>query len=342
MEQFNVISLFDGMSCAMIALQRLGIKPDNYFASEIDKYAIQVSKANWCGIIHIGDVTKVTYFEGVLYTEFGNYTVSFANGLICGGSPCQGFSFAGKQLNFEDPRSKLFFEFVRIYEEIKAEHPDVKVFLENVVMKKEYQAVISEKLELQPVLINSALVSAQNRKRLYWTNIPFQGQPADRGIFIRDILENNCENARGAALRTWPRYPNGELRIKRLEVRKDYKSNALLTGTRTDYLVYGKNIRQINPSKLAAGKQPYMQDRVYHINYKSVAVTKEFGSRLKVGESMEDYRELTVIEGERLQSVPDGYTSCISENQSWSVLGNGWNVDTIVHLFEPLLWIDIL
>lgn len=89
MNEFNVLSLFDGCSCAMIALDRLGIKPDNYFASEIDKYAIQVSKANWPQIKHIGDVTKINYFEGVLYTEFGNYEISFANGLICGGSPCR-------------------------------------------------------------------------------------------------------------------------------------------------------------------------------------------------------------------------------------------------------------
>jgi DNA-cytosine methyltransferase len=410
MSEFNVLSLFDGCSCAMIALDRLGVKPDNYFASEIDKYAIQVSKANWRQIKHIGDVTKINYFEGVLYTEFGNYTVSFANGLICGGSPCQGFSFAGKQLNFEDPRSKLFFEFVRIYEEIKAEHPDVKVFLENVVMKKEYQAVISEALGMQCVMVNSSLVSAQNRKRLYWTNIPFQGQPADRGILLKDILEDNCttvlrwqnknagavlDDQKGATLRasggtdirkrmkvlqpTGVVLNHGEYQQrneKAMCLDANYFKGADNHGQRTMiqvgmasdikgrdqnrriYSDEGKSptlicttgghhepkvaIRQINPSKDAAGKQPYMQDRVYDPNYKSIAVTTEYASRLKVGETMQSYRKLTPVECERLQCVDDNYTKYVSDSQRYKMLGNGWNVDTIVHLFEPLLWLDII
>ena len=145
----NVLSLFDGMSCGQIALQRVGIKVENYFASEIDKYAIQVAKHNFPNTKHIGSVVDVK----------GNDLPKID--LLIGGSPCQGFSFAGKGLNFEDPRSKLFFEFVRLLRETKPKY----FLLENVVMKQEYQDVISEHLGVRPILINSSLVSSKNRKR---------------------------------------------------------------------------------------------------------------------------------------------------------------------------------
>ena len=169
----NVLSLFDGMSCGRIALERLGIQVDNYYASEIDKYAIQVSQANYPNIIQVGDVT-----------ELDTSTLPKID-LIMGGSPCQGFSFAGKQLAFDDPRSALFFEFVRCVEELKPKY----FLLENVRMKKEYLDVISEYMGVEPIMINSALVSAQNRVRYYWTNIPGVEQPEQRGIVLRDILE---------------------------------------------------------------------------------------------------------------------------------------------------------
>jgi DNA-cytosine methyltransferase len=169
----NVLSLFDGMSCGRIALERLGIPIDNYYASEIDKYAIQVSQANYPDIIQVGDVT-----------ELDTSTLPKID-LIMGGSPCQGFSFAGKQLAFDDPRSALFFEFVRCVEELKPKY----FLLENVRMKKEYLDVISEYMGVEPIMINSALVSAQNRVRYYWTNIPGVEQPEQRGIVLRDILE---------------------------------------------------------------------------------------------------------------------------------------------------------
>jgi DNA (cytosine-5)-methyltransferase 3A len=174
----NVLSLFDGMSCGRIALERLGIQVDNYYASEIDKYAIQVSQANYPDIIQVGDVT-----------ELDTSTLPKID-LIMGGSPCQGFSFAGKQLAFDDPRSALFFEFVRCVEELKPKY----FLLENVRMKKEYLDVISEYMGVEPIMINSALVSAQNRVRFYWTNIPGIEQPEQRGIVLRDILETNASN----------------------------------------------------------------------------------------------------------------------------------------------------
>ena len=169
----NILSLFDGMSCGRLALDRLGIKVDKYYASEIDKYAIQVSSANYPDIIQIGDVCNV---KGEDYPNID---------LVLAGSPCQGFSFAGNQLAFDDPRSALFFEFVRILKEVKPKY----FLLENVKMKKEFLDVISEQVGVEPILINSALVSAQNRLRYYWTNIPGVEQPEDRGIVLRDILE---------------------------------------------------------------------------------------------------------------------------------------------------------
>ena len=169
----NILSLFDGMSCGRLALDRLGIKVDKYYASEIDKYAIEVSSANYPDIIQIGDVCDV---KGEDYPDID---------LVLAGSPCQGFSFAGNQLAFDDPRSALFFEFVRILKEVKPKY----FLLENVKMKKEFLDVISEQVGVEPILINSALVSAQNRLRYYWTNIPGVEQPEDRGIVLRDILE---------------------------------------------------------------------------------------------------------------------------------------------------------
>ena len=170
----RVLSLFDGMSCGRIALERMGITPSAYYASEIDKYAIQVAKANYPDTIHVGDVTKLKD------TDFKDID------LLLGGSPCQGFSFAGRQLNFDDPRSKLFFEYVRLLRALKPKY----FLLENVNMKQIYQDVISEHLGVKPIRLNSNLVSAQNRDRLYWTNIPVRSIPENKHIYLKDILED--------------------------------------------------------------------------------------------------------------------------------------------------------
>mgnify|MGYP005633860571 CR=1 FL=1 len=200
----NVLSLFDGMSCGRIALDRLGIKVDNYYASEIDKYAMKVSEANYPDIIQVGDVTELD-------------TSILPNiDLIMGGSPCQGFSFAGKQLAFDDPRSALFFEFVRCVKELKPKY----FLLENVRMKKEYLDVISEYMGVEPIMINSALVSAQNRVRYYWTNIPGVEQPEQRGIVLRDILETNTSNEYLAGENLQKNYKGGN------QLNPNYKSQA--------------------------------------------------------------------------------------------------------------------
>jgi len=186
-EGLCVLSLFDGMSCGQLALQKAGIKVKQYYAAEIDKYAIQVTQKNFPNTIQLGDVTKVKGADLPIID------------LIIGGSPCQGFSFAGKGLNFEDPRSKLFFEFVRLIKECNPKW----FFLENVRMKKEHELVISQYMKVAPIEINSSLVSAQNRVRLYWTNInekPYGlfgdmvadiPQPKDQGVLLQDVLEDN-------------------------------------------------------------------------------------------------------------------------------------------------------
>ena len=185
----KVLSLFDGMSCGRIALDQLGIPVDKYYASEIDKYAIQVSQANYPDIEQVGDICNLDPED---YKDID---------LILAGSPCQGFSFAGKQLAFDDPRSALFFEFIRLLKEIKPKY----FLLENVRMKKEFLQVISEQVSecypeipfgIEPIFINSSLVSAQSRQRYYWTNIPGIKQPEDKGIVLRDILEDNFDSDR--------------------------------------------------------------------------------------------------------------------------------------------------
>jgi len=188
----KILSLFDGISCGRVALERAGIAVDKYYASEVNKYAIKIAQKNYPDIIQLGDITK-----------WREWDIESPD-MIMGGSPCQGFSIAGKGLNFDDPRSKLFFVFVEILKYYKPKY----FLLENVVMKQEYIDVISGMLgdlypecvtqheifrngRLEPIMINSALVSAQNRNRLYWTNIQGIEQPQDRGIVLKDIIQNN-------------------------------------------------------------------------------------------------------------------------------------------------------
>ena len=183
-----------------MALENLGVKVNKYFASEIDKYANQATKIINPETVFLGDVTKVSYKNGVLYWDGGQQQTKID--LILAGSPCQGFSFAGKQLNFDDDRSRLFFEFIRIKKEIEAENPKLKFLLENVRMSKESEAVISRFCSIEPIFINSKLLSAQSRPRLYWTNIgtnknnlfgieqPGIKQPKDKGILLKDILQS--------------------------------------------------------------------------------------------------------------------------------------------------------
>jgi len=180
----NVLSLFDGISAGQLALEKSGIRVGNYYASEIDKYAIQIAMKNYPNTIQIGSVT-----------EWRSWNIDFSKiDLVIGGSPCQGFSIAGKQLNFDDERSKLFFEFSDILNHIESLNPNVKFLLENVRMKQEYQDIISDYLGVKPIVINSSLVSAQNRVRFYWTNINNVEQPLDKKLVLSDILQDKVED----------------------------------------------------------------------------------------------------------------------------------------------------
>ena len=181
-KEYIVLSLFDGISCGKVALDRAGIKVKKYYASEIDKFAMQVSEKNHPDIIQLGDVTS-----------WRSWDIDWENvGLLIGGSPCQGFSFAGKQLNFNDDRSKLFFVYVDILNHIKSVNPDVKFLLENVKMKSEWQDVISGYLGVKPIRINSSLVSAAKRDRLYWANFDVE-MPDDKGITFDDINQHSTD-----------------------------------------------------------------------------------------------------------------------------------------------------
>lgn len=244
-EGINVLSLFDGCSCGQVALQRADIKVNKYFAAEIDKHAIAVTMSNFPNTIQVGDVTKL---KGSDLPEIH---------LLIGGSPCQGFSFAGKQLNFEDPRSKLFFEYVRLLDEVKPRF----FFLENVKMKKEYQDVISETLLVEPIEINSSLVSAQNRKRLYWTNILGVQQPEDRGILMKDIVHEYNDEI----------YNEDEFLIDAEKV----LSGCEIRRTEKD------QVTTINP-RFENGKQTYQHQRVYETGGKYPALSAEQSGRFNV------------------------------------------------------------
>jgi DNA (cytosine-5)-methyltransferase 3A len=286
------------MSCGQIALKKLGIKVIKYYASEIDKHAIKVTQHNFPDTIQLGDIT-----------QWKEWKLDWSKiDLILAGSPCQGFSFAGKQLAFDDPRSKLFFVFVEILNHCKKFNPDVKFLLENVKMKKEYELVITRYMGVAPIEINSALVSAQNRVRNYWTNIASEPyglfgdmrctipQPEDRGIVLKDILEKDVPE-------------------------KYYiKSEAMLKFITDEWRQY-KSYTQINGQKslplLARTYSSWCGDYAYSTN-----------NRL---------RRLTPTECKRLQTVPDWYDmSMVSDTQQYKMLGNGWTIDVIVHILSYL------
>ena len=318
----KVLSLFDGISCGMVALERAGIQVDAYYASEIDKNAIAISQKNYPNIIRLRDVTKWREWD-IPWSEID---------LLIGGSPCQGFSVAGKRLSFNDPRSKLFFEFVDILNHIRKHNPNVKFLFENVAsMKAADKQRISEMLDVEPIMINSALVSGQQRKRLYWTNIPNVCQPVDKGIFLKDILQD--EEVIPCALRTRKEYTGS---YKRLEIRKDGKANAI-TGCHTDSM-YCKPIRIGYLNKGGQG------DRVYSVNGKSVSLSANGGGRgaktglYRIDLPDGDYivRKLSPIECERLQTLPDNYTAVIGDTHRIKALGNGWTVDVIAHILKCL------
>lgn len=265
-----ILSLFDGISCGRVALDRADIKVDKYYSSEIDKYAIKISEANYPDIVRLGDVKN--WKEWAI--DWGSVD------LLIGGSPCQGFSFAGKQLAFDDPRSALFFTFVDILNHIKSLNPNVKFLLENVRMAQEHEKIISYYLDVEPELINSALVSAQNRERLYWTNWHIE-QPQDQFIFLKDIIEDDvvCGAMRGHYLVNGKRQDHkmltAGLTSQQIELRDDGKTNTL-TSVQKDNLVV--KIANVNPSGRG------MNGGVFSIDSpKAPTITTNKGEGVKIG-----------------------------------------------------------
>jgi DNA (cytosine-5)-methyltransferase 3A len=392
----NVLSLFDGMSCGQQALERQGINVDNYYASEIDKHAISITQKNYPGTIQLGsvvnvDVTKLQRID-----------------LLIGGSPCQSFSFAGKrkgmstkdeieiltlnqylelkEQNFEfEGQSYLFWEYMRLLTDIRKTNSDVKFLLENVMMGEKWEKVLSRAIGVNPIEINSALVSAQNRRRLYWTNIGMKPsglfgdlesiivQPNDQCILLKDILESEVDE----------KYFLSDARINTIakSIRKvehltndSEKHNCLIAGyakipTDGQYLVHNlmprssttgkggtghlsrndgktycldtgntnavelREVRQLNASKESGGIQPYQQNRIYHLDGITPALCAN-KSDLIINTSR--IRRLTPTECERLQTVNDGYTDGVSDTQRYRMLGNGWTVEVIAHIFNYL------
>lgn len=267
----NVLSLFDGMSCGQIALNKIGLKYDNYFASEIDQFAIKVTQHNYPNTIQLGDVTKL------------DLTKLPKIDLLIGGSPCQSFSSFGDKTGF-DGKSGLFWDYVNILNELKPKY----FLLENVNMKKEWQNIISEALGVSPISFNSNLVSAQNRDRLYWTNINFT-LPIDRNIEMKDVLSD-------LPFREIPKcfYTNwgNKMRIdKGLNWTLNKKANCLTT----------KNC---------------------HTN------------QYLLNDDKTKCRLFTANEYELLQTVPLNYTSVVSNQERFKMIGNGWTVDVIAHIFS--------
>ena len=272
-KKLNVLSLFDGVSCGQYSLEKAGIPVNKYYSSEIDKYAIWITQKNYNNTIQLGDVNN-----------WKNWRIDFKSiDLLIGGSPCQGFSFAGKQLNFKDPRSKLFFVYVDILNHIKRLNPKIKFLLENVKMKKEYQDVISSYLGVEPVEINSALVSAQNRKRLYWTNIGQIGQPMDRGILLKDIvLENTIpevspSTSKNKSFALTASY-NGAIPWNSYE----RKQRTMLFEVLKEYIVPFDKTLKILDKEVQRGKIGYFRkdsqaNRVYYIHNKAITLWGDAG-----------------------------------------------------------------
>jgi DNA (cytosine-5)-methyltransferase 3A len=301
----RVLSLFDGICCGHLALERAGIKIDSYDAYEIEKNAIKATETNFSDVVHHGDVTKedFTKYQGKV-------------DLIIGRSPCQGFSSSGKQLNFNDPRSKLFFEYVRAIKECQPKY----FLLENVVMKKEWQDIISSYLGVEPIEINSSLVSAQNRRRLYWTNIPNVTLPEDKDIKLEDILED-IEFSNPAAIRG-----------RRL-------NKATIVGRRLDKNGHRKDTDKTIPITQCLEVRATNTDKsncLTTVDKDNVLTPLSIGRHPDAFKNNLPFRYYTTKEMCRLQTVPDDFLNMIPDSAARKALGNGWTVDVIAHIFSFL------
>lgn len=304
MKPLTALSLFDGISCGRVALQRLGIPIQTYYTSEIDKYAVAISDYHFPDTVKLGDVTA-----------WESWDIDFSQiDLILGGFPCQSWSANGHLNGIEDARGQLVYPMLKILERVRQANPDVKFLFENVNMKQQFRDFLTELIQIEPVLINSALLSAQNRERLYWTNIPIDNQPEDLGLSMDDILESE---------RVLPSLY--------YDVGADYTGKT--TGHVADLHI---NINQ-------------SEKRVYSSDYKCPTLTTMQGGnrqpKVMIGEVDAEHiiRRLTPLECERLQTLKDNYTSkgfmndkvvSISNSQRYKTVGNGWTVDVIAHILQ--------
>jgi len=281
----NVLSLFDGMSCGRIALDKLGINVDNYFSAEIDEDAIKIANKNYPQDApnRLGDVTKIDVSKLPQID------------LFIGGSPCTSFSNAGNGTGFEG-ESGLFWDFIRLLKESKPKY----FMLENVKMKKEWLNIITDIIGIEPILIKSNLVSAQNRERYYWTNIPNITQPQDKGIFIEDILEDE----ETVDSKYWLKAKNTFLLYRKVDITGAPKICAID--------VYNKKFKKDN---------------------KVPTLTLPHHNSLRLLQNGR-FRKFTPQECEILQTVPLNYTEGVSDSERYKMLGNGWTVDVIKHIFS--------
>ena len=284
----RVLSLFDGIACGRLALKRANIPVGVYYASEIDKNAIKVAKTNFPDIIEVGDVTKLKFeaFKGQI-------------DLLIGGSPCQNLSICGDRKGLEGKESRLFFNYLDALNTVKPKH----FLLENnYSMSKENRDAITKYVGVEPILINSSLVSAQNRKRLYWTNIPNVTEPEDKQLHLKDIIESGYAD-----------------RDKSLCLTRRYSG---FGGSQSCLCrrYFGKHM----------GTPVFLSEELRNKAYELWKENPYF-------ETNEVFmRALTSIECERLQTLPDNYTNCIPETYRKQVIGNGWTVDVIAHIFKNL------
>lgn len=358
----NVLSCFDGVSCGRIALERAGVEVDNYFSSEIDKYAIQVANKNYPQDIanRLGDVTKVNSKDLPQID------------LLIGGSPCQSFSRAGDGSGF-DGKSKLFFEYVRLLKETNPKY----FLLENVLMKKEWEDIITNHLGVEPVMIDSALFSAQQRKRLYWTNIPINKIENINNSVIADVLGIDIVNKRenkilmsksdvqvrvrkyyintfelGVYLKEHKQKSNkttkeisNYLDIPLTKVEHYFRLDKSFAIPDVEYWFKLKECLNIESNKFDKQITEFeikscsydMAKRIYHIDGKHPTLTTlTGGGKRKTITDGTDMFKLMPIHCERLQTVPDNYTEGVSNNQRYKILGNGWTVDVVAHIFKGL------
>jgi DNA-cytosine methyltransferase len=310
----NILSLFDGISCCRVALERANIPVDKYYASEIDKYAITIAQKNYPNTIQLGDITK-----------WQDWNIDFASiDIVTAGFPCQAWSVAGKQLGDKDERGALFWTTLDIISHIKKLNPKVIFLLENVKMKREFEEYISHHTEqslgkVNKYLINSALISAQNRKRYYWTNIDNVQQPEDRGLLLKHILETFEFNT------------------------FNKKSDFILKLASLPYSVRKAVVKKIIelPEDIQIKVFPNQFIYTNHLGqngtlYKDKSATLVTACSAHVVTEDMQIRKLTPVECERLQTLPDNYTEGISTTQRYKCLGNGWTVDVIAHIFKNI------